>query len=596
MFDFSKYKKEQEKIRKILDGLNGQSYLTSQTKLLAHLFISGVELPHDLKIDFSSTEEFSSPTHSKKNIEATLDTLIMLVPYDYWRHTINPSIFYNLKTFEHAMKYSVHFGNFDFIKDSFVQLCRLAENIPFDDPSIQNIYSNSAKVPYPITKIFNYENKDSYLNAFRECCSTLGTTWNNLLPVLLTQPYFSLEENKKKIHEFNLLEKFLLTHFVSIMGKSIMPKFPHKIKDDSQQELQASLDIYRQFQTSKDIDNWIAKYEFSNPRTYIQHNYVSMEDKYHDLSFSFYFRNKISNLNTNIVNSYLDRYQSAEKYSSNYKSFYNFADDESLQYVPDEAVFNKFNNLNPEILDFFYEDFFKNYLKSTGKRKVSIEVLENIASEVAYSCGIFNSNYFETLVKNVKASPSKNLSLFTKINQISFPHKNIIETDTLLYGLYSQKIYQAFKDLTFPTSINTNELLKPFNIFNPDCPHEEFEFSSNYLNFEFLGNFANSLNCAFKIGKLVENQTMIKTPVTNNYFLAKRIVGNNSLNQNLKFLKVIDFCETCKNKEFESAFHKKFNLFKDMSDEQKEYFFMKLTLDLANSSSVQPKKIAKKKF
>lgn len=318
MFDFSKYKTQQDKISSILEKLNGSTFFTSQAKTLMQLFVLNVEIPDGLKIDFSSIEEFSFPNNDNKTTESTLSNLLLILPYEYWKKTINPSIFYNKKVLKDALFISASKNNLEFIKESYIQLINLSKNISFDDDKYQTIYDNPLSVPFPVNKTYVYNAHDSYLETFNKSCSELAEIWNEIFPLFLTNKNLSWEEENDKIKTVISLEKFSLVYFYKLMGNCPSPILSSHNKNNDIDFFNTHLTSMSKFTRVSDIDKWCIENENLDPKSYIQNNYISLEDKYNDISFSFFLRNKLSN-----INKYFHSYYDDNNTFNNYSSAYN---------------------------------------------------------------------------------------------------------------------------------------------------------------------------------------------------------------------------------------------------------------------------------
>lgn len=576
MFEFTKYKSEQDKISNILQNLNGNTFFTSQAKTLMQLFVLNVEIPDGLKIDFSSIEEFSFANTDHKTTENTLSNLLLILPYDYWKKTINPSIFYNQKVFKDAFFVAVSKNNLEFIKESYIQLINLTKNIPYDDDTYYTIYDNPASVPYPVNKTYIYNHHDSYLEIFSSSCSLLAQVWHDTFPIFLTNKNLSSEEQIHRIKEANNLEKFSLVYFYKLMGNCPSPILTHHKNNDF---IQDHLKSVSQFKTVEDINKWCLENENIDTKSYIQNNYISLEEKYNEISFSFFVKNKLANINKHFHSLYERSHM-----SSTYASAYNKKHGTNFKEVfeIDKSVYDsEFSKIDSESFKIFMQETLNGYLKSSEKKKLSSEITKNINSNVIIACSFFNSDYLEEYLSSQIITKSNFKDRFISMVEATLAYE--ISNDRfsnqdlkLVKCLAVKNLYLAFKK-----QHKQMEYFEGFRIFDLDFSADNYEPSTleKVLSPDSTITLLNCLNYAFKTVAFTETSSYAKKPVTFNYFLSKELV-NSSKNQNLKFLKVADYTESIFNnpKKINSSSNVKLDtqIFQEINEDIKEHVFMEI--------------------
>lgn len=579
MFEFTKYKSEQDKISKILQNLNGSTFFTSQAKTLMQLFVLNVEIPDGLKIDFSSIEEFSFPISENKTTENTLNNLLLILPYEYWKKTINPSIFYNKKVLEDAFFVAASKNNLEFIKESYIQLINLTKNIPYDDNKYQTIYENPASVPYPVNKTYIYNHYDSYLEIFSNSCSLLAQVWQDTFPIFLTNKNLSTEEKVHRIKEINNLEKFSLVYFYKLMGNCPSPILTrHKNKDFIQDYLKS----VSQFKTVEDINKWCIENENIDPKAYIQNNYISLEEKYNEISFSFFVKNKLDNINKYFYSLY-ERNHVSSTYASAYNKKHRTNFKEVFE-IDKSVYYSEFSKIDSESFKIFMQETLNGYLKNSKKKKLSLDITKNINSNVIMACSFFNSDYLEEYLSIQTITKSNFKDRFISMVEATLAYN--ISNDRfstqalkLIKCLAVKNLYLAFKKQY--KQMEDLEDLDGFRIFDIDFSSDNYDPSTleKVLSPDSTISLLNCLNYVFQTVTFTETSSYAKKPVSFSYFLSKDIVSS-SKNQNLKFLKVADYTETLFNnpKKIISLSNVKLDtqIFQEITEDIKEHVFMEI--------------------
>lgn len=188
------------------------------------------------------------------------------------------------------------------------------------------------------------------------------------------------------------------------------------------------------------------------------------------------------------------------------------------------------------------------YIKSSGKKKLSLDITKNINASVIIACSLFNSDYLDEYISNQIITKSNAKDRFFSMVQSTLsydiPNDRFSSPDLkLIKCLAIKNLYSSFKK-----HYKSIEDVASLKIFDPDFSSEDYDPSTfeKELSLDNTVTLLNCLNHVLKIVSFTETSSSAKTPVSFKYFIAKKIVQS-SEKQNLKFLKVVDYTDSILN-------------------------------------------------